>query len=77
MARKRPEVDELARRILALDVAERAKLLARLMVAGGRETEWSAISRIQRRMQRHSPREMGRLVDKAVAEVRRERQRSP
>jgi hypothetical protein len=77
MARRRPEVDELARRILALDVAERAKLIARLMVAGERETDWSAITRIQRRTQRHSPSEVGRRVDKAVAEVRRERQRSP
>jgi hypothetical protein len=70
------EVDDLADRIVALRDADRANLLARLMIADGRRVDWSVITRIRRRFRAQRASSIEREVDKAVREVRRDRART-
>jgi hypothetical protein len=76
MARRRTEVDDLADRIVALRDADRANLLARLMIVDGRRVDWSVITRIRRRFRAQRVSSVEREVDKAVPEVRRDRART-
>jgi hypothetical protein len=75
MARIQAEVQALAERIQALADADRAKILAQVMLAEGKKVPWSALQRVQRRV-----REVGvdgdkldRDIVEAVREVRLDR----
>lgn len=76
MARIRTDVDELAARIVRMGDAERARLLARLIVAGGRPADWSVLRDIRRRVRTRDPRVIERAAVQTTREVRRERARS-
>jgi hypothetical protein len=79
MARIQSEVQELARRIQALPDAQKAKILAQVMLAEGKDVPWSAIEDIQRRMRKLDldPEKLDRDIVKTVREVRRDRRRKP
>jgi len=70
MARQARDIEDLARRIEALDESERANLIARLMKAEGRKVEWSAIERARRRFKGQAERGLGAAIDAAMRGVR-------
>ena len=70
MARQARDIEDLARRIEALDESERANLIARLMKAEGRKVEWSAIERARRRFKGQGERGLGAAIDAAMRGVR-------
>jgi hypothetical protein len=73
MARRRSQVDQLAERIIALEDADRAKLLARLMVEAGTPGDWSVLARIRRRVAKRRARSIDQLAVSAVRDARRAR----
>jgi len=79
MARVQAEVQALAERIQALADADRAKILAQVMVAEGRKVQWSAVQRIQSRVRKIGLDGAGldRDVVEAVRATRRDRARKP
>jgi len=70
MARRGRDIEDLARRIEALDESERANLIARLMKAEGRRVEWSMIEGARQRFKGEGERGLGAAIDAAVRGVR-------
>ena len=68
MARIETEVMDLAKRIQGLPDAERAKILARVMIAEGKKVPWSAVEAIQQRARdsKLDPKELERDTVEAV-----------
>lgn len=79
MARVQAEVQALAERIQALADADRAKILAQVMVAEGRKVQWSTVQRIQSRVRKIGldGARLDRDVVEAVRATRRDRARKP
>ena len=77
MARIEAEVMDLVNRIQGLPDAERAKILARVMIAEGKKVPWSEIEKIQQRARESKldAKELERDIVEAVREVREERSR--
>lgn len=76
MARRSRDVEDLLRRIEALDDADRANLLARLMMQEGRTVDGNLITRVRRRFKGQSTSSTKVAVDEAVREVRRGRRQA-
>ena len=79
MARVQAEVQALAERIQALADADRAKILAQVMLAEGKKVPWSSVQRVQTRMRKVGLEgdKLDRDIVEAVREVRRDRARKP
>jgi hypothetical protein len=77
MARIEAEALALAKRIQGLPSAERAKILARVMMAEGQKVPWSDIEAIQQRARSSEldARDVERDIVETVREVRDERRR--
>jgi hypothetical protein len=75
MARVQAEVQALAERIQALADADRAKILAQVMLAEGKKVPWSSVQRVQTRMRKVGLEgdKLDRDIVEAVREVRRDR----
>ncbi len=72
MARAQAEVQKLAEKIGTLPAVDRAKLLARLLQDEQQREDWSVIDQVRAR---NKGRNVKAKVDRAVREVRRERDR--
>lgn len=77
MARIEADILDLAKRIQELPDAERAKILARVMIAEGKKVPWSEIEEIQQRAResKFDAQELERDIVESVREVRDERSR--
>jgi hypothetical protein len=77
MARVQAEVRELAERIQALADADRAKILAQVMLGEGKGVPWSALQRVQRRMRQVGVDgdKLDRDIIESVRDVRHDRLR--
>ena len=73
----RVQAVDLAKRIQDLPDNEQAKLLARVLVAEGRNVPWARLETIQRRIAKLNldPQQVDRDAIEAVRTVRRERRR--
>jgi hypothetical protein len=79
MARVQGEVQALAERIQALADADRAKILAQVMLAEGKRVSWSAVQRVQGRLRKIGldGARLDRDIVEAVRATRRDRARKP
>ena len=72
---KLTDVEGLAKRIDALRAADRALLLARMLVRSGARLDGSVFRRIRGRLRTRDAKVLDRAADEAVRQVRRERAR--
>jgi hypothetical protein len=79
MARVQAEVQALAERIQALADADRAKILAQVMLAEGKKVPWSAVQRVQTRVRKIGieGEKLDRDIVESVREARRDGARRP